>query len=148
MVEVGDLYLVGEDCSSLLTSEPEVEVMDGPPGVAVAIKPAMVVPDGPDCETSVLGGKMLITARDIDVYSYSRMVLRITYKLQTAIYSEVSTSTSRSFREAHTYGDDHALSVELNRSSNFPSRCLRPWWERRGRSDNPNPCAEHRIEKR
>ena len=80
MVEVGDLYLVGEDCSSLLTSEPEVEVMDGPPGVAVAMKPAMVVPDGPDCETSVLGGKMLITARDIDVYSYSRMVLRITYK--------------------------------------------------------------------
>jgi hypothetical protein len=79
-VEFGDIYLIGADCSSLLTSEPEVEVMDGPPGVAVAIKPAMVVPYGPDCEKSVLGGKMLITARDIDVYSYTRMVLRITYK--------------------------------------------------------------------
>jgi hypothetical protein len=79
-VEFGDVYLIGADCSSLLTSEPEVEVMDGPPGVAVAIKRAMVVPHGHGCAKSVLGGKMQITAQGIVAYSYTRMILRITYK--------------------------------------------------------------------
>jgi hypothetical protein len=76
----GDVYLVGANCSSLLTSVPEVEVMDGPPGVAVAVNEAQVVPDRHGCDRSVPGGKVVITARDIDVYSYTRMVLRITYK--------------------------------------------------------------------
>ena len=82
-IEFGDVYLIGANCSSLLTSEPEVEVMDGPPGVAVAIKRAMVVPYAHSCGQSVLGGKMFITAHDIDEYSYSRMVLRITYKTRS-----------------------------------------------------------------
>lgn len=79
-VEFGDVYLIGANCSSLLTKAPEVEVMDGPPGVAVAIKEAMVIPSAHGCAQSVLGGKMLITAKDVDAYSYSRMVLRITYQ--------------------------------------------------------------------
>jgi hypothetical protein len=79
-IEFGDVYLIGADCSSLLTSEPEVEVMEGPPGVAVAIERAMVIPLGQSCEKSVLGGRMLISARNVEVYSYSRMVLRITYR--------------------------------------------------------------------
>jgi hypothetical protein len=79
-VEFGDVYLVGANCSSLLTRAPEVEVMDGPPGVAVAIKEAMVIPSAHGCEQSVLGGKMLITAKNVDAYSYTRMVLRITYQ--------------------------------------------------------------------
>lgn len=78
--EFSDVFLVGADCRSLLTAVPEVEVMDGPPGVAVAVKEAMVVPHGHGCDKSVAGGRVVITARDIDVYSYSRMVLRITYK--------------------------------------------------------------------
>lgn len=79
-VEFGNLYLVGPDCKSLLISEPEVEVMDGPPGVVVAIKRAMVIPYEHGCETSVLGGKMFVTARGIVDYSYSRMILRIRYE--------------------------------------------------------------------
>lgn len=79
-VEFGDVYLIGANCRSLITTVPEIEVMDGPPGVAVAIKEAMVVPHGQGCDQSVPGGRVFITAKDIDVYSYSRMVLRITYK--------------------------------------------------------------------
>lgn len=79
-IEFGDVYLIGTDCSSLLTREPQVEVLEGPPGVAVAIKRATIVPYERGCETSVLGGKMLITARDIVEYSYSRMILRIRYE--------------------------------------------------------------------
>lgn len=78
-VEFGEVYLIGGDCSSVLTSAPEVEVMDGPPGVAVAIERAMVIPYGHGCDGAVLGGKMNITARGITDYSYSRMTLRITY---------------------------------------------------------------------
>ena len=79
-VEFGNVYLIGADCKSLLVSEPEVEIMDGPPGVAVAIKRAMVAPYEHSCEGSVLGGKMQITAQGIVAYSYTRMILRITYK--------------------------------------------------------------------
>jgi hypothetical protein len=79
-VVFGDVYLVGANCSSLLTNVPEVEVMDGPPGVAVAINEAQVVPDGHGCDKSVTGGRVVITAKDIDAYSYTTMVLRITYK--------------------------------------------------------------------
>jgi hypothetical protein len=78
--EFGDVFLVGADCRSLLTGVPEIEVMDGPPGVAVAVKETMVVPHERGCNQSVPGGRVVITARDIDVYSYTRMVLRITYK--------------------------------------------------------------------
>ncbi|MBX9776407.1 MAG: hypothetical protein K2Y71_18670 [Xanthobacteraceae bacterium] len=79
-IEFGDVFLVGSDCRSRLTAVPTVEIMDGPPGVAVAVKEAMVVPHGHGCGKSVRGGRVIITAREIDEYSYTRMVLRITYK--------------------------------------------------------------------
>ena len=79
-VEFGDVYLIGANCNSLVTRAPEVEIMDGPPGVAIAVKETMVVPREHGCDRSVPGGRVVITAKDIDVYSYTRMVLRITYK--------------------------------------------------------------------
>jgi len=79
-VEFGDVYYVGTDCRSLLTDAPEVEILDGPPGVAVTIRRAMVVPRADGCGRSVLGGKMLISASDIEDYSYTRMVVRFTYR--------------------------------------------------------------------
>jgi hypothetical protein len=79
-IEVGDVYLIASDCRSLLTGTPEVEVMDGPPGVAVAIKQAMVVPRYYGCAKPISGGKLVITANDIEDYSHTRMVLRIKYK--------------------------------------------------------------------
>lgn len=82
-VVFGNVYLVGADCRSLLTVAPEVEVMDGPPGVAVVVREAMVVPFEHGCSRSVQGGQMIITAKDIDAYSYTRMVLQITYQTQS-----------------------------------------------------------------
>lgn len=79
-MEFGDVYLISTDCRSLLTGTPGVEIMDGPPGVSVAIKQAMVVPRGHSCAKPVTGGKMIITAKDIEDYSRSSMVLRVTYK--------------------------------------------------------------------
>ena len=57
--------------------------MDGPPGVTVAIKQAMVVPRSYGCAKAVAGGKMIIEAKDVDAYSRSSLVLRVTYKTRS-----------------------------------------------------------------
>jgi hypothetical protein len=78
--EFGDVYFIGTACKSLLKATPQVEILDGPPGVTAAINAAQVVPRGWGCANPVAGGKLVITANDVQDYSYTRMVLRINYK--------------------------------------------------------------------
>jgi hypothetical protein len=79
-IEVSNLYFIGTNCRALTTATPEVEVLDGPPGVSVAIKPAMIVPRSYGCAKPISGGKLFFSAKEIDDYSHSTMVVRITYK--------------------------------------------------------------------
>lgn len=81
--EFMDLYLISTDCKSLLIGMPDVEIMEGPPGVSVAAKPAKVVPRGHSCANAISGGKLTITANGIEEYSRSTMVIRITYKTRS-----------------------------------------------------------------
>lgn len=81
--EFMDLYLISADCRSLLTGTPEVEIMEGPPGVSVAAKPAKVVPRGYSCANAISGGKLTITANGVEEYSRSTMTIRITYKTRS-----------------------------------------------------------------
>jgi hypothetical protein len=78
--ELGDVFFIGVNCKSLLKGIPHVEVLDGPPGVTAAINAAKVVPRGLSCANPVSGGKLIITAQDVQEFSYTRMVLRINYK--------------------------------------------------------------------
>ena|SRR5215468_2223059 len=78
--ELADVFYVSASCQSLLKATPEVEILDGPPGVTAAINPAKVVPRYLGCAKTVSGGKLVITAKDIQEFSYTRMVLRINYK--------------------------------------------------------------------
>lgn len=78
--ELGDVWFINANCKSLLKATPEVEILDGPPGVTVAITPAKVVPRHYSCANPVAGGKLMITAKDIQEHSYTRMVLRVNYK--------------------------------------------------------------------
>jgi hypothetical protein len=78
--ELGDVYFISSNCKSMLKGTPEVEIMDGPPGVTVAINAAKVVPRYYGCVNPVAGGKLTITAKDIQEQSYTRMVLRVNYK--------------------------------------------------------------------
>jgi len=78
--ELGDVYFINLNCKSVLKSTPEVEILDGPPGVIAVINEAKVVPRGYSCAKPVSGGKLVITAKDVQEYSYTRMVLRIRYK--------------------------------------------------------------------
>jgi hypothetical protein len=42
--ELGDVFYINTNCKSMLKSTPEVEILDGPPGVTAAISAAKVVP--------------------------------------------------------------------------------------------------------
>ena len=78
--EFSDVYMIGTNCKSLLKDTPAVEILDGPPGVTAVVNAAKVVPHGYGCASPVAGGKLVITAKDVQDYSYTRMVLRITYR--------------------------------------------------------------------
>jgi hypothetical protein len=78
--EFGDVFFINTNCKSLLKSTPEVEILDGPPGVTAAISSAKVVPRSFGCANPISGGKLVITAKDVQDYSYTRMVLRVRFK--------------------------------------------------------------------
>jgi hypothetical protein len=81
--EFAEVYHIGANCKSLLKATPEVEILDGPPGVAAAIQEAKIVPRDFGCASPVPGGKLVISAQGkIEDYSRTRMVLRI--KLKTS----------------------------------------------------------------
>jgi hypothetical protein len=77
--EIGLLYWV-INCRSILKSPPEVEILDGPPGVSVAVKVGMVVPRAQKCANPVPGGTLVVTAKDIEDTSYTPLAIRITYR--------------------------------------------------------------------
>ena len=81
--ELGQVYYIGATCKSLLKAPPEVEILDGPPGVTAVINDAKVVPRGLGCASPVPGGKLVISAQGVEDYSRTRMVLRI--KLKTSL---------------------------------------------------------------
>jgi hypothetical protein len=81
--EVAEVYYIGQNCKSLLKATPEVEILDGPPGVTATINNAKVVPRSVGCASPVPGGKLVISAQGIEDYSRTRMVLRI--KLKTSL---------------------------------------------------------------
>ena len=82
-VELGDVYQISADCKSLLKATPQVEILDGPAGVTAAIKEAMVVPRYYGCTKPIPGGKLIITANEVEEYGRARMVLRI--KMKTSV---------------------------------------------------------------
>ncbi len=77
--ELGELYWV-TNCRSALRSTPEVEVLDGPPRVSVTVKAAMVIPRAQRCSNQVAGGKLVITAGEIEDPSYTPLTIRVIYR--------------------------------------------------------------------
>jgi hypothetical protein len=77
--ELGNVYYIS-NCKSILTSTPEVEIIDGPPGVTASIREDMVMARAQKCAAPVKGGKLFVAAKDIQDQSFSNLTLRITYK--------------------------------------------------------------------
>ena len=80
--EIAQVYYIGKACQSLLKGSPEVEIMQGPPGVTAVIREEKVVPREVACANPVPGGKLVISASGVDDYSRTRLVVRI--KMQTS----------------------------------------------------------------
>jgi hypothetical protein len=78
--ELGDVFFITHNCKSMLKDTPQVEILDGPPGVTAVINPAKIVPRSYSCASPISGGKLIITAKDIQEHSHTRMVLRLNYK--------------------------------------------------------------------
>ena len=78
-VEVGEIFFT-INCRSLLKSTPEVEILEGPPGVTASVKEGMVIPRSGNCANRVPGGMLVLTAKEIEDYSYTPLTLRFTYK--------------------------------------------------------------------
>jgi hypothetical protein len=78
-IELGLVYYISR-CRSSLTSTPEAEILEGPSQVAVSVKQEMVLPRYQQCASRVPGGKLMITAKEIEDPSYSSLTVRVTYK--------------------------------------------------------------------
>jgi len=67
---------------SILKGGPEVEILDGPPGVTASVKEAMVIPRtiNGNCANPVQGGILVIAAKDIEDASDTRITIRVTYR--------------------------------------------------------------------
>lgn len=77
--EVTKLYFV-EGCRSTLKSPPEVEILDGPPQVSAEVKEATVMPRAQNCSKPVQGGVLVLSAKEIEDPSFSRLTVRVIYK--------------------------------------------------------------------
>jgi hypothetical protein len=64
----------------MLKSTPQVEIIDGPPNVTVAVKEGMVMPRIRNCAKPVKGGTVVLTAAEIEDASTTRLTLRIKYQ--------------------------------------------------------------------
>jgi hypothetical protein len=75
-VEIGDLAWT-INCRTFLKGMPEVEILDGPPGVTAAVKEKMVLPRGSQCAKRVPGALLSLKAADSIEDSSSVLRLRI-----------------------------------------------------------------------
>jgi hypothetical protein len=78
-LEIAEVYWV-VNCRSVLKSTPEVEILDGPPGVTASIKDTMVLPRRQNCAKRVPGGMLVLSAKEIEDPSYTRLTLRFTFR--------------------------------------------------------------------
>jgi hypothetical protein len=68
------------NCRSIMLGTPEVEILEGPPGLTLSIKEAMVLPRRLNCATEVPGGILVATAKDVREPIQGKLVYRIKYK--------------------------------------------------------------------
>lgn len=78
-VELMNVFLVA-NCRSIAIGSPEVEILEGPAEISLALKDDMIVPRALNCPNPVPGGKVFVTAKDIDEPKEGRLTFRVKYK--------------------------------------------------------------------
>jgi hypothetical protein len=78
-VDLGPVYWV-VNCRSVMVGLPEIEILEGPPGVALNVKEAQVLPRRQGCAAKVPGGTLALTASGISEPAEGKLVYRLKYK--------------------------------------------------------------------
>jgi len=78
-VELGPVYWVA-NCRSIMVGMPEIEMLEGPAEVTLAIKEGMVLPRRQNCASQVPGGTIVLTAKEIKEPAVAKLTYRIKYK--------------------------------------------------------------------
>jgi hypothetical protein len=78
-VEIGVVYYV-INCRSTMVGKPEVEILEGPPQLTIAIKEGMVLPRRSNCAAKVPGGTLVATAKDVQEATEAKLTYRVKYK--------------------------------------------------------------------
>ena len=78
-VELHPIYWV-VNCRSIMVGMPEIEILEGPPEVTLAIKEEMVLPRRFNCANRVPGGTIVATAKDVKEPMETKLTYRVKYK--------------------------------------------------------------------
>ena len=78
-IELHPLYWV-VNCRSVMIGLPEIEVLEGPPGVALSIREGQVLPRPQGCATKVPGGTLMLNAKGVTEPAEAKLTYRIKYK--------------------------------------------------------------------
>ena len=77
--EITSVWYVA-NCRSIMIGLPEVEILEGPPGLMLSVKEAMVLPRRLNCAKEVPGGILVATAKDVTEPVQGKLVYRVKYK--------------------------------------------------------------------
>ena len=68
------------NCRSTMIGLPEIEILEGPPALALTIKQDMVLPRAQNCAAKVPGGTLIATATNVAERTEAKLTYRIKYK--------------------------------------------------------------------
>src|ERR1700688_3478545 len=78
-IDLGTVYYVS-NCRSIMIGLPDIEVLEGPSGVAVSIREEPVLPRRQGCAAKVPGGTLVLTAKDVSEPAEAKLTYRVNYK--------------------------------------------------------------------
>jgi hypothetical protein len=88
--EIGSLWWVAH-CQSIMVGLPEVEILEGPPGLTLSVKEAMVIPRRLNCTNEIPGAILVATAKGVTEPVQGRLIYRIKYKTKDGDRQRAST---------------------------------------------------------
>jgi len=80
-VDLGVVYWVA-NCHSIMVGLPEIEMLEGPPGVTLSIREEPVLPRRQGCADKVPGGTVVLTAKEVTERSDTKLTYRVKYKIK------------------------------------------------------------------
>jgi hypothetical protein len=78
-VDLNSVYYVS-NCRLIMIGMPDIEVLEGPTGVALSIREEPVLPRRQGCAAKVAGGTLVLTAKDVTEPAEAKLTYRLNYK--------------------------------------------------------------------